>query len=160
MAQLQIGSLAAQTGLTRATIRYYERIGVLAPSARTPSGYRVYSEAARIELAFVRRAQGLRFTLEEIRELLHLYRRGVPPCERLVSTARRRLRLISHELAELTRFRDYLAQQIAQRTSCDAALDGPCALIECADASCDVSPARPGPSGSIPRRPCGPSERA
>jgi DNA-binding transcriptional MerR regulator len=143
MAQLQIGSLATQTGLTRATIRYYERIGILAPSARTPSGYRVYSEAARNELAFVRRAQGWGFTLEEIRELLHLHRRGVSPCERLVSAARRQLQNVSHEVAELTRFRDHLAQQIAQWTSCEAALEGPCALIECEDAACEVGPARP-----------------
>jgi DNA-binding transcriptional MerR regulator len=143
MAQLQIGRLAQHTGLTRATIRYYERIGVLAPSARTPSGYRVYSEAARVELAFVRWAQGLGFTLEEIRELLHLHRRGQSPCERLVSAARRRLRMVSHEVAELTRFRDDLTQQIAQWTSCDAPLDGPCALIACEDASCHAPPMQP-----------------
>ena len=135
---LYIGTLAQRTGLTRSTLRYYERIGVLAPSARTAAGYRVFDERALIDLAFVRRAQALGFTLEEVCELLQLHRRGDSPCERLVATARRRLAEVEGELVRMTAFRDFLAGQIASWTSCagGGVFDGPCALIECTSESC------------------------
>jgi DNA-binding transcriptional MerR regulator len=140
---LYIGTLAQRAGLTRSTLRYYERIGLLAPSARTASGYRVFDERALVDLAFVRRGQALGFTLEEVRGFLQLHRRGDSPCERVVATARRRLAEVDTEMERMTAFRDFLAGQIASWTSCavNGPLDGPCALIERADESCrcDVS---------------------
>lgn len=101
---LYIGAVAQRTGLARSTLRYYERIGLLAPSARTPAGYRVFGEQTLVELAFVRRAQALGFTLDEVREFLRLHRRGDSPCERLVATARRRLAAVERELEHLSTF--------------------------------------------------------
>jgi MerR family transcriptional regulator, copper efflux regulator len=53
---MRIGELAEQAGISAKAIRYYEQIGILAPPARTPSGYRAYDQAALGRLGFVRAA--------------------------------------------------------------------------------------------------------
>ncbi len=68
MTTFLIGDVAAQTGVPTPTIRYYERLGLLSPAARSRAGYRRYSETAIEELRFVRKAQALGFSLEEVGE--------------------------------------------------------------------------------------------
>jgi Cu(I)-responsive transcriptional regulator len=67
-----IGKLAKAIGIGAGTLRYYEQLGLLAPAQRTASGYRMYGEDAARRLRFIRRAQALGFSLEEIAELLAL----------------------------------------------------------------------------------------
>jgi len=69
---LTIGQLAKAGGVNIQTVRFYERLHLLAPTARTPSGYRVYGEEAVRRLRFIKNAQALGFTLREILELLNL----------------------------------------------------------------------------------------
>lgn len=71
-AQLTIGQLARIVGVNVQTIRYYERLNLLEPSTRRPSGYRVYGQEEERRLRFIKKAQGLGFTLKEISELLTL----------------------------------------------------------------------------------------
>jgi DNA-binding transcriptional MerR regulator len=68
----RIGELAKWTHVPVDTIRYYEKLGLLAPAVRTRSGYRSFGPASAERLRFIRHAQGLGFTLEEIGELLEL----------------------------------------------------------------------------------------
>ncbi|MGH7634688.1 MAG: MerR family transcriptional regulator [Gemmatimonadaceae bacterium] len=172
MPALHIGDLARRSGVARSTIRYYERIGLLAACARTAAGYRVYAASALVELGFVRRAQALGFTLEDIRELLRLHRAGRSPYARLVAVAQQRLRSVEQELESLGAFRTYLAEQIAGWTACHprGAFDGPCALIECHEATCapaaallpnalNASAASLRPRGKIPDRRARPQRR-
>jgi len=77
---MQIGVLAKRAGLNPRTIRYYEQIGVLPAAPRTQSGYRQYTDRDRERLAFIRNAQALGVTLDEIREVLAFRDRGVSPC--------------------------------------------------------------------------------
>jgi DNA-binding transcriptional MerR regulator len=70
MPGLTIGKLAAAEGVSVETVRFYQRRGLLPRPDRRDSGFRQYSEADRWRLAFIRRAKGLGFTLEEIGELL------------------------------------------------------------------------------------------
>ncbi len=77
---MQIGVLAKRAGLNPRTIRYYEQIGVLPAAPRTQSGYRQYTDQDRERLAFIRNAQALGVTLDEIREVLAFRDRGVSPC--------------------------------------------------------------------------------
>jgi MerR family mercuric resistance operon transcriptional regulator len=70
MAGLTIGKFAAAEGVGVETVRFYQRRGLLALPERQGSGYRVYSEADRWRLAFIRRARALGFTLVEVAELL------------------------------------------------------------------------------------------
>ncbi|MFK0269833.1 MerR family transcriptional regulator [Pseudomonas asiatica] len=67
---LSIGELAKATQTKTVTIRYYEQLGLLPPSKRTAAGYRIYEEAERDRLLFIRRSRGLGFSIDDIRELL------------------------------------------------------------------------------------------
>ena len=70
---MTIGKLARDNGLATETLRHYERLGLIAPSQRSASNYRLYDAAAAQRLRFIRRAQALGFSLPEIRELLSLH---------------------------------------------------------------------------------------
>jgi MerR family copper efflux transcriptional regulator len=72
MQTVTIGKLAKDIGIGAGALRYYERLGLLPPANRTASGYRLYGAAAATRLRFIRRAQALGFSLEEIAELLAL----------------------------------------------------------------------------------------
>lgn len=72
MDSLSIGAVAKEAGVGAGTLRYYERLGLLLPSRRTASGYRVYQSDAIHRLRFIRRTQALGFTLAEIATLLRL----------------------------------------------------------------------------------------
>jgi len=71
-AGIQIGELSKRTGCNIETIRYYERIALLRAPARNAGRYRVYDTGDVRRLAFIRRARGLGFTLDEVRALLAL----------------------------------------------------------------------------------------
>ena len=77
--QFTIGQLAKTTGVNIQTVRYYERLRLLEPCDRKPSGYRLYDGESLKRLRFIKNAQTLGFTLHEIAELLNL---------RVTSTAR------------------------------------------------------------------------
>lgn len=70
--ELKIGQLAKAAGVNIETIRYYERVNLLGPTSRQPSGYRLYNRDAQRRLRFIKNAQALGFTLHEIKELLDL----------------------------------------------------------------------------------------
>ena len=67
---LTIGRLARQSGVTTDPIRFYERLGLLAPAKKTTSGYRLFSEDSVRRLAFIRHARRCGFSLSEVREVL------------------------------------------------------------------------------------------
>ncbi|MEU8995914.1 MerR family transcriptional regulator [Streptomyces caniferus] len=67
---MQIGEVAARTGLSLRTIRHYEETGLVIPSARSQGGFRLYTETDVARLMVIRRMKPLGFTLEEMRELL------------------------------------------------------------------------------------------
>ena len=80
MLHLKTGQLAKQAGVNLQTVHYYERRGLLPEPPRRESGYRQYGkdDVARIE--FIKRAQELGFTLNEILELLNLRVDPDTPC--------------------------------------------------------------------------------
>lgn len=72
MNTLTIGKLAKQASMTVETLRYYEHRGLISPQQRTPAGYRLYLPNTLQRLRFIRRAQLLGFSLDEISDLLSL----------------------------------------------------------------------------------------
>ena len=67
---MRIGELADRLGVTTKSIRFYESIGLLPDPARTASGYRDYAEADAERLTFIKTAQRLGLSLDEIREIM------------------------------------------------------------------------------------------
>ena len=66
------GGLAKMTGLSMATIRYYEDSGVLPVPERIANGYRIYTEDYLVKIKFIRDAKSLGYSLKEIQEVLHM----------------------------------------------------------------------------------------
>ena len=67
---LTIGELAKAAGVPTSTIRYYEREGLLTPSARSPANYRLYAPGDLERLRFIRAAQATGFKLDDVTKLL------------------------------------------------------------------------------------------
>ena len=67
---MTVTQLARSAGIAPPTVRYYDRIGLLRPEARSDSGYRLYSPSDESRLRFIRRAKLLGLSLDEIRELM------------------------------------------------------------------------------------------
>lgn len=105
---LTIGSLARAADVPSDTLRYYERRGLLPTPPRNSSGYRLFPADAVNRVQFIKRAQGLGFTLEEIGELLAL--RGATPkaCDRVERKARGAIARIDAKVSELHRIRSAL----------------------------------------------------
>lgn len=141
MAGLLIGQIAERVGLPTATIRYYECIGLLKPPARSVAGYRRYSDAIVEELVFIRKAQALGFSLDEIRDILTLSRAGRTPCAEVLTMAHRHLAAVEERIRQLQRFRDQLAAELAKwDDTTTPTCRGLCQIIASADTRNDVEP--------------------
>lgn len=114
MAGLLIGDVAKRTGVSAPTIRYYEGIGLLPSPARSGAGYRRYSDATIEELLFIRKAQSLGFSLDEIAEILQLSRSGNVPCSHVLSLAHQHLAAVDERIRQLRAFRRQLATDVAK----------------------------------------------
>ena len=125
-ASLTISGLAAAAEVSIETVRYYQRRGLLHEPARPLGGVRRYANAEVDQLRFIKRAQAMGFTLEEIGRLLKL--RGQNSCHATRALAVSKLRLIDTNICELQQLRKELAQLVA---ACDAnAEESHCPVIE------------------------------
>lgn len=106
---LKVGELAARAGVGVQTLHYYERLGLLPPPNRSDANYRLYPPAALRRVQFIKQAQALGFTLEEIKEILGLRARGRAPCRRVADVARKHLRELDARIAALREFRKSLS---------------------------------------------------
>ena len=100
---MKIGELAALAGVPAATIRYYERRGILSEPPRTGAGYRHYRPEAAERLRFIKRAKELGFTLEEIEDLLTLRVDDPATCAAVEARARAKIDAVRRRIAEMTR---------------------------------------------------------
>jgi DNA-binding transcriptional MerR regulator len=125
--RLSIGFVARQTGCTVPTIRYYEEIGLLPPTARTESGQRQYGEAALRRLLFIRRCRDFGFSIDQVRELAGLVDQPDRPCIEVREIAALHLAQVRRKLEELRELEASLDGFVG---SCDTACAGG-AAVDC-----------------------------
>jgi DNA-binding transcriptional MerR regulator len=97
-----IGELARSTGTKVETIRYYERIRLLPPPARTGGNYRAYADGHLARLSFIRRGRALGFSLDDIREVLRLSDDRDRSCADVDRIARVHLMEVERKIADLS----------------------------------------------------------
>lgn len=124
---MKIGELASATGTKVETVRYYEKIGLLPPPARTSANYRAYGAEHLARLSFIRRARDLGFTLEAVRELLTLSDDKTQSCEAVDGIARVHLTEIDRKVRDLKALRSELSRVLG---SCSHGTVADCKIIE------------------------------
>lgn len=107
----RIGSLAEACGVSRDTLRHYERKGVL-HAGRSANGYRRYSARALARVQLVRRALTVGFTLDELSTVLKERDRGGAPCRRVRELAAEKLSAVESQLLDLSALRDELRRSL------------------------------------------------
>lgn len=122
---MRTSDVARRSGVNVQTLRYYERRGLLAQPPRSSAGYRAYPDSAVQVVRFVKRAQQLGFTLDEIEELLHLADGGPDNCDAARGVAEARLADLQAKIDDLLRMRTSLDQLVATCTKPRAARDCP-----------------------------------
>ncbi|MCA9239613.1 MAG: MerR family transcriptional regulator [Planctomycetales bacterium] len=124
---MRTSELAERVGVNAETLRYYERRGLLAPPPRTPGGYRDFPATAVELLRFIKRAQELGFTLDEVEELLHLDAGGPEACDAARELAQARCADLEARITDLQRMHASLSDLIA---TCERpTADRDCALL-------------------------------
>jgi len=111
---MHIGGVARKIGLTPDAIRFYERTALLPCPSRTAGGFRQYADTDVDTLRFIRQAQGLGFTLKEVRELLELRGNRLQPCAPVSLRLQQKLLQVRRKLRDLQTLQNEL--QAALRT--------------------------------------------
>jgi len=129
---LTIGAVAAATGESRDTIRYYERIGLVPRAARTDAGYRQYRDGIIRRLGLIRNAQRFGFSLKEIAGFLGVRDGGGKPCHDVRAAAGRLIVAIDRQIAELVATRKQMRKTLRtwDRTLAATPPDRPAYLLE------------------------------
>lgn len=128
---MRIGELAEQVGVSTDTIRYYERVGLLATPARGRNRYREYGPGAIEDMQFIKKAQLLGLKLEHIRQVMEISAGGQPPCDHVRSVVAEHLNDVEHKLRELRALRSTLKTTLARLDTEQVSVAGcRCAVIE------------------------------
>lgn len=128
--QLKIGEVAKASGVGIEALRFYERSGLLGRPTRTQSGYRLYDADVITRLAFIKRAQVLGFSLQEIKQIIADKQAGRSPCREVRAIVRQRLDELDERMKEMRRYRRELGAALAHWEE-TGELDGHvCGLIE------------------------------
>lgn len=117
--RLRIGDVAAKAGVNIETLRYYERRGILRSPKRSPAGYREYPTDTVRLIRFIKRAQELGFTLDEIEDLIALRQTPSKRRNKVRELAAAKLVAIDEKIARLTAMRDALAP-LLEECACGA----------------------------------------
>jgi DNA-binding transcriptional MerR regulator len=127
---LKVGDVSKQTGLGIETLRFYEKAGILDRPARTDSGYRLYDPGVLERIAFIKQAQVLGFTLEEIRQLIDHKKAGENPCREVREIVRHRLDELDEKLRQMRKYRNELSKALKEWDALGERKGHVCGLIE------------------------------
>ncbi len=143
---MKVGDLAERAGVGVQTLHYYERLGLLPKPDRTAANYRLFPASALRRVQFIKKAQALGFTLEEIKEILGLREQGRAPCRCVADVGKKHLQELDARIAALQEFRRELAAVVPKwekETS---------GQRKCAGEFCDLIERLPEIAGSPPEK--------
>jgi Hg(II)-responsive transcriptional regulator len=132
MGELTISRLARASGVKRETIRFYEQRGLLAIPPRSAAGYRLYAPEEAQRVRFIKAAQSLGFSLEEIAELLMLRAGSTGTCATVKSRAEAKIAEIERKIARLAAMKTALAE-IAASCEGGSASSSACPILAALD---------------------------
>lgn len=121
---LRIGDVASRSGLSVKTIRFYCDEGLLEPSMRSESRYRLFGEEVFGELALLRRLRAMDLPLAEVASVLRARRSGVCTCTRLQSTIKSKVDEVETRLHELSLLKQELEELLQHWTYCGGSQRG------------------------------------
>ena len=124
---MNIGAAAKVSGLSAKMIRYYETIGLLHAASRSDNGYRHYSPQDLQQLAFIKRARDLGFTLEEVGKLLALWQDRERASADVKALAASHIAELERKISELVSLRNSLRELV---TSCHGDQRPDCPIIK------------------------------
>lgn len=124
---IAIGGLSRRTGVGIETIRYFERVGLIAPPPRNDGGHRVYGEEHVRALGFIRRAREVGFTPHEVRAFLNLGGPGKASCGEVRDIAAHHLDRVRAKMSDLAQLEQLLASTIEH---CSGGQAPDCAVID------------------------------
>jgi DNA-binding transcriptional MerR regulator len=127
---MRIGELAGRLGITTKSIRFYESIGLMPDPGRTPSGYRDYAPADADRLTFIKTAQRLGLSLDEIGEIIAFRDRGQQPCGYVADVLHRQVADLDRRIREMRTLRDELRALEAKAVAGEANPSTYCGVIE------------------------------
>src|SRR6188472_1890127 len=105
LGEMKIGEVARRSGVSIETLRFYEKSGLLDRPGRTYSGYRVYGADVLDRISFIKQAQVLGFTLNEIARLIEHKRKRESPCEEVREIVQTRLGELEERIKQMNRYR-------------------------------------------------------
>ncbi|MGB3764958.1 MAG: heavy metal-responsive transcriptional regulator [Phormidesmis sp.] len=109
LAHLKIGEVSKQTGVAVGALRYYEDLGLL-KSQRGENSYRYYSPEAIRQVQFIKKAQSLGFSLDDISEVLNVHQQGDVPCDLAQSILQEKIEKLENQILEMQVFKSGLEQ--------------------------------------------------
>lgn len=130
---MKIGELAQSTGCLVETIRYYERVGLLAPPDRGANNYRFYGPSHVERLGFIRHCRALDMTLDEIRKLLDLRDFPEQNCAEVNALLDRHIAEVKERITALSILEDQLGRLRSQCNTTDSTRN--CAILNALSSS-------------------------
>lgn len=126
--QYTISQLARAAEVPTTTVRYYERVGLLRPDDRSAGNYRLYDGESLQTLKFIRSAQSIGFTLDDVKTLLSMRNRAPASCRQVQSLIEERLADVDRRLKDLRHVRTVLKAALGKCRENEP--QGRCVVIE------------------------------
>lgn len=127
---LKIGEVSRISGIGIEALRFYERSGLLKKPLRSAGGYRIYDGGILQRLDFIKKAQTLGFSLDEIRRIINDAQHGASPCAEVRKIVGERLAELDERMREMKRYRKELAATLDEWNKIGRAPGNVCGLIE------------------------------
>ena len=123
-----VGQLARAAEVPTTTVRYYERVGLVRPQDRSVGNYRLYGDESLEAIKFIRSAQSIGFTLDNVKTLLSMRHRANASCCQVQSLIEERLADVDRRLKDLRHVRTVLKAALARCRENEP--QGCCVVIE------------------------------